>query len=48
VGVTNNLVRRIAEHEEGLVPGFTKKHEVKLLVWYEPHGDINQAILREK
>jgi putative endonuclease len=34
VGVTNDLVRRIAEHKEGLVPGFTKKYEVKSLVWF--------------
>jgi len=48
VGVTNDLVRRVAEHRAGEVQGFTKKYDVKMLVWYERHGDINEAILREK
>jgi putative endonuclease len=48
VGVTNDIVRRVAEHRAGIVPGFTKKYEVKMLVWYEQHGDISEAILREK
>ena len=48
VGVTNDLVRRAQEHREGLVPGFTKRYRVKLLVWMELHHDINTAILREK
>jgi putative endonuclease len=48
VGVTNNLVRRVKEHREGLVAGFTKRHGVKLLVYYEVHTDIGSAILREK
>lgn len=48
VGVTNDLVRRVQEHREGLVPGFTKRYGVKLLVFYETHSDINEAILREK
>jgi putative endonuclease len=48
VGVTNDLARRIHEHKEGLVEGFTKKHTVHLLVWLELHADINQAIVREK
>ena len=48
VGVTNNLLRRVQEHREGLVPGFTKKYVVKLLVYYEVFGDITEAIAREK
>jgi putative endonuclease len=48
VGVTNELVRRVQEHREGLVPGFTRKYAVKLLVYWELHHDINEAILREK
>jgi putative endonuclease len=47
-GVTNDLVRRTYEHREGLVPGFTKTHGCKILVWYQPFGDIDLAILREK
>ncbi|MFK4810187.1 GIY-YIG nuclease family protein [Devosia sp. ZW T5_3] len=47
-GVTNDLVRRAYEHREGLVQGFTQEHACKRLVWFEAHGDIDQAILREK
>ena len=47
-GVTNDLVRRAQEHREALVPGFTKKYAVKLLVYYEVHSDIAAAIAREK
>jgi putative endonuclease len=48
VGVTANLVRRVWEHREGLVEGFTKEYGVKRLVWYEQHTDIQSAIRREK
>ncbi|MBR0954164.1 GIY-YIG nuclease family protein [Bradyrhizobium canariense] len=47
VGVTNDLVRRVHEHREGLVPGFTKKYGVKLLVYFERYEDIQTAIQRE-
>jgi putative endonuclease len=47
-GVTNNLIRRVWEHKEGLLPGFTKKYGVKSLVWYEWHERIELAIEREK
>lgn len=47
-GVTNDLARRRFEHREGLVPGFTKRYGVHVLVWYEVHNDIGQAIAREK
>jgi putative endonuclease len=48
VGVTNDLVRRVGEHKEKAVSGFTKRYDVCLLVWYEAFGDINDAIAREK
>ncbi len=48
VGVTNDIVRRAWEHREGLVPGFTKTHGLKLLVHFEEFADINEAIHREK
>jgi putative endonuclease len=48
IGVTNDLARRVQEHRAGLVPGFTRKYKVKMLVYWEPHQDINEAILREK
>ncbi len=47
IGVTNDLARRVWEHREGLVPGFTKKYAVKILVYYESFDDINAAIHRE-
>ena len=48
VGVTNNLVRRIYEHRNGLVPGFTKRYGVKRLVYFEEHATAPLAIQREK
>ena len=48
IGVTNDLARRVWEHREGLVEGFTKKYGVKVLVYYEMFGDIGLAIAREK
>ena len=48
VGVTNDLARRVHEHKSKSVPGFTKRHGVDILVWYEAFGDINDAIAREK
>ena len=47
-GVTNDLVRRVREHRDGKVPGFTKKHGVKILVRFEQHQYVNDAILQEK
>lgn len=40
--------RRVHEHREGFVEGFTKTHDVKRLVWFEAHRQIEAAILREK
>ena len=48
VGVTNDLVRRTYEHREGLVAGFSRKYNVKSLVYYEAHDTIEAAIQREK
>lgn len=48
VGVTNNVVRRVAEHKARLVPGFSKRHAVSDLVWFETHTSIDAAIVREK
>lgn len=48
VGVTNDLLRRAWEHREGTADGFTRKHDVKRLVWFEQHDDIEAAIRREK
>ena len=48
IGVTNDLSRRVWEHKEGLIDGFTKKYNVKMLVHYEEFGNIQDAILREK
>ena len=47
-GVTSDLMRRISEHRQGLVPGFTREHDVKLLIWHEAFGGIEAAIRREK
>ena len=47
IGVTNDLERRVSEHREGLIPGFTQKYGVKMLVYFEEYGDIDLAIQRE-
>src|ERR1043165_2489663 len=47
-GVTSFLPKRVYDHREGLIPGFTKWHNVKRLVWYEPHQTMVGAIKREK
>jgi predicted GIY-YIG superfamily endonuclease len=48
VGVTSDLARRAYEHRAGLVDGFTKRYDCKLLVWYEPCERMDEAIAREK
>jgi putative endonuclease len=48
IGVTNDLVRRVYEHQTGIVPGFTKRYGVHRLVYYEQFSDIEFAIQREK
>jgi putative endonuclease len=47
-GVTSNLPRRVWEHREGLVDGFTKRYGLKRLVYAEPHADISFAIQGER
>ena len=48
IGMTDNLVARVWQHQAGLVPGFTKQYGVKTLVWYEVHETREAAILRER
>ncbi|KRA50757.1 hypothetical protein ASD80_15625 [Devosia sp. Root635] len=48
IGVTNDLVRRVHEHREGVVEGYTKKNNIKRLVYFETHDGIELAIQREK
>lgn len=48
IGVTNDLVRRVCEHKQKTVEGFTKRYNVNILVYYEIFKDIRQAITREK
>jgi len=48
IGVTNDLIRRIAEHKDGHVEGFSKKYNVNQLVYYEETPDVTSAIVREK
>jgi len=47
-GVTNDLLRRVYEHREGLAPGFTESYGAKRLVWFETHDSAEHAIRREK
>jgi putative endonuclease len=48
IGVTSNLIKRVWEHKNNLVKGFTKQYDVHQLVWYELHENMESAILREK
>ena len=48
VGVTNDLIRRTYEHRNGMVAGFTRRHGVKRLVYFEQYDDPSAAIQREK
>jgi putative endonuclease len=48
IGVTNELKRRVVEHKDKLVDGFTKRYNVSILVHYELYPDVRNAILREK
>ena len=47
-GVTSNLETRIWQHKHDVFPGFSRKYGCKMLVWFEDHDDITEAILREK
>lgn len=48
IGMTRDLRKRVYEHREGGLKGFSKQYSVKKLVYYEIHEDVTQAILREK
>ena len=48
IGVTSSLEGRLWQHREEATPGFTTRHGVKRLVWFEMHGDMLSAIAREK
>ncbi len=47
-GVTNDLGRRVNEHKQGLIAGFTRRYRITRLVYFEEHADIRDAIAREK
>jgi len=47
-GMTNDLRRRVWEHKQKLIEGFTKRYNITRLVYYEESGDVNAAIAREK
>jgi len=48
IGITSDLLKRVWEHKNDLVEGFTKKYGVHMLVWYESHETMESAIQREK
>jgi putative endonuclease len=48
IGVTSDLIQRVWQHREGVIPGFTDRHHVHLLVFYELHATMEAAITREK
>jgi putative endonuclease len=48
IGVTNDLLRRVSEHKNGLVEGFTKKYSCNKLIYYEHFNDVYAALNREK
>ena len=48
IGVTSSLEARLWQHRNNALPGFTREHGVKRLVWFEMHGDMVAAIAREK
>ena len=48
IGVTNDLYKRIVEHQNGIGSEFTRKYNLKDLIYFEKFTDINQAISREK
>ena len=48
IGVTSDLTKRVWQHKNEVVDGFTKKYKLHSLVWYEPHETMESAIAREK
>jgi putative endonuclease len=47
-GITSNLIQRVWQHKNNIIEGFTKKYNVKTLVFYEVHDNVESAIAREK
>ena len=47
-GVTNDIIRRVYEHKNDLIEGFSKKYEIHQLVYFEIHNEVYEAIKREK
>ena len=48
LGVTSDIVKRVWQHKNAFVDGFSKKYKVHDLVWFEPHSSMESAIMREK
>lgn len=48
IGVTNDLIRRIAQHKQKALPGFTQRYDIRRLVWFECYDAPTEAIVREK
>lgn len=48
IGVTSDLIKRVWQHKNNIVEGFTEKYQVHDLVWYELHQEMESAITREK
>jgi len=48
IGMTNNIIRRVYEHKEKRIEGFSKKYGLSRLVYYEEYSYVNDAIMREK
>jgi putative endonuclease len=48
VGMTNNLRSRVVQHKEKLIPGFTQRYNITLLIYFEEFSDVRYAIAREK
>jgi putative endonuclease len=48
VGMTDDLVKRVWQHRNGIIPGFTKQYGIKLLVWYETYDSRESAFARER
>lgn len=48
IGVTGDLITRVTQHREGMIPGFTQRYGIKQLVWFEWFGEVQTAIQREK
>jgi len=48
IGVTSDLIKRVWEHKNDMIEGFTKRYGVHQLVWFEMHGNMESAIRKEK